>query len=71
MKFKVIVSIELIGGASPEDAEIDEGDLVDHEYIVDAKNKHAASEAALDWFHSSIPIGDLGCVRIDTEVSTV
>lgn len=70
-KFKVIVTVELVDFASPEDAEIDDEDVRDHEYEIAACCERDAEEKALDQFHDTVAIGCLDYVEISTKVEAL
>lgn len=67
--FSVTVKVALVPGATADDAEIAASDIGEHVLDVQASNRREASEAALDEFHSSVPIGVLDNVKITTRVS--
>ena len=63
-RYDVTIDVDLAEGATAESAEIDPNHLTTHEYEVDAATEADAEEAALDEFHSEIPIGVLEAVEI-------
>ena len=72
MKYRVQVTVKPIVQWEERDFDDQADDPVDeYSYDVDAANPEAASEAALDIFHSTVPIACLEHFDIDTAVTPV
>lgn len=69
-KYRVHVSVSLVPGKTAEDAEISPHDLIGvFPYSTDeATSREEAERMALNWFHECVPIGNLECVTIETQV---
>ena len=67
--YKVLVTCALVPGYTADAAEVDEGTLGEHEYLIeDACCPAGAAEKALDDFHGHHAIGVLDYVEINTQV---
>lgn len=69
--YLVVVDVSLVKGITAQNAEIEPGDLGKHFYHIEASRPSIAEKRALDEFHSTIPIGELDYVNIETSAELV